>query len=347
MQPSYTLEKATELAGQALSYIDELAIPPTPEVFEVWFIYCAGSNADITRAIDILKSSGQAITAEQCAELHERFLSESNQGEKVRQAGDQINNTIKDMSGMVQDAKTATTNYNKSLESAKQKISKGQSSEELRAVLDGIMSDTDDVLNRNKKLEEELAKSSQMMQDLQKDLEAVRKEALTDSLTGLANRKSFDSEITRLVVDGAEDDVTFSLIMMDIDHFKAFNDNYGHQVGDQVLRLVALTLVEGIKGRDLACRYGGEEFALLLPDTTMKQALHVGDFLRKAVAGKDIVNRASGEKLGKITMSGGVAEVVPGESVDDLIARADAALYTAKHNGRNQMACAPVPRKPK
>lgn len=135
--------------------------------------------------------------------------------------------------------------------------------------------------------------------------------------------------------------------MIDIDHFKSFNDNFGHQIGDQVLRLVARTLTDGVKGRDIAARYGGEEFAIILPETPLSAGVTVGNALRKAVATKDVVNRNTGEKLGRITMSVGVAEYVPQENISELIERADAALYTAKQNGRNQVAAAPTPDKKK
>jgi diguanylate cyclase len=114
-------------------------------------------------------------------------------------------------------------------------------------------------------------------------------------------------------------------------------------VGDQVLRLVGRTLVDGIKGRDFAARYGGEEFAIILPDSNIMAGMAVGNSLRKAIAQKDVLNRSTGIKLGRVTMSVGVAELVIGESPEEMIERADAALYTAKHNGRNQVAAAPAP----
>lgn len=345
MQYSHSLEKSNGLAAQAIERMHELKLPPTPEVYELWYVYYAEMNAEVTRAIDILVANKQEISIERCRELHYRFLSDTKENERVREAGDRIHETIKGVTGAVSNVKSASTQYTTTLSEAKTKLSGDMSKDAMEKVLKNVMSDTENMMDQNKVLEEQLIKSSQVMQELRRDLETVKKEALTDGLTSLANRKAFDAEIERISAKAKEDGSVFSLLMMDIDHFKSFNDNFGHQVGDQVLRLVAYTLTEGVKGRDMPARYGGEEFAIILPDTPLQAALKVGDILRRAVAGKDVVNRANSEKLGRITLSGGVAEFVNGESVDDLISRADAALYTAKHNGRNQIAAAPAPRK--
>lgn len=345
MQYSHSIEKANTLASQALDRIKDLELPPTPEVYELWYVYYAEINAEVTRAIDILVANKQEISLERCRELHHRFLSDSKQNERVREAGDRIHETIKGVTGAVTNVKSATTQYTEALAEAKSKLTDDMSKEAMEKVLKNVMSDTENMMDQNKQLEEQLTKSSEVMQELRREMEMVRKEALTDGLTSLANRKAFDAEMERVIDQAKTNGSVFSLLMMDIDHFKSFNDNFGHQVGDQVLRLVAHTLTEGVKGRDMPARYGGEEFAIILPETPLQAALKVGEILRKAVAGKDIVNRSTGEKLGRITLSGGAAEFVNGESVEDLIARADAALYTAKHNGRNQIAAAPAPRK--
>jgi len=338
------IEKASEITAEALERIRAEKLAPTPDVFELWYVYYGQLNPEVVRAIDVLESSQQKITDARCQELHQRFLSETTQNERVKKAGDRISETIKTVGGAVVSVKTATSNYSSALEEVNQKLSdESLDIDEARAAIGDVMTNTQNMVEQNARLEEELNKSTEVMQELQRDLEMVKKEALTDGLTNLANRKAFDAEIIRIKKEAEDSGEPFCLIMMDIDHFKSFNDNYGHQVGDQVLRLVAKTLFDGVKGRDVVARYGGEEFAIILPETDLHGAVKVGDHLRKAVAGKEIINRNSGDKLGRITLSGGAAECVSSESIDDLVGRADKALYTAKHNGRNQVSAAKTP----
>jgi diguanylate cyclase len=130
-----------------------------------------------------------------------------------------------------------------------------------------------------------------------------------------------------------------SMMLFDIDYFKSFNDNYGHLTGDQVLRLVAMTLKQNIKGQDITARYGGEEFAVVLPNTALRQALTVADNIRRAVMSKELKKKSTGEILGRVTISAGVAVLSPRDDADSLIERADACLYAAKRNGRNRVIC--------
>lgn len=343
MQYTHDQELAAEYAKAAFDRLRHEKLPPTPDNFELWYVYFSGQSPEVTRAIDVLSANRQKISQERCRELYEKYLSNDHNEERIRKAGDQINVTIQSVTGVVKNVRTATSAYSGKLGGVNNRIAAIKDPAELQKVLSSIMADTQAMIAQNQKLEDELDRSSHVMEELQSDLERVRREAMTDGLTALANRKAFDLEIERIAAEAKQSGTAFSLLMLDIDYFKSFNDNYGHQVGDQVLRLVARTLTDGVKGRDIAARYGGEEFAILLPETNLQGAVHVGNVLRKAIAVKDVINRNTGDKLGRITMSVGAAEFASGEEVTDLIERADAALYTAKHNGRNQVAAAPIP----
>ncbi len=345
MRYPHDTKQAGEYAKEALDRISKEKLAPTPDLFELWYVYYSRLSPDITRAIEILVANNQKITTDRCKEIYQRFLNNSQNEEKVRDVGSKLSTTIKDVAGVVKNVRSATSQYSGTLEDVSGKLDKAENMEDLETLLRMVVSDTELMLRQNQQLESQLDKSTKVMETMQRDLETIRREALTDGLTGLANRKAFDDMIQQFAQESDEEDTVFTMLMVDIDHFKAFNDNFGHQVGDQVLRLVARTLVDGVKGKDLASRYGGEEFAILLPQTELKAGIAVAENLRKAVASKEVINRNTGEKLSRITMSVGVAERYKGEAIEELIERADAALYTAKHNGRNQVAAAPTPGK--
>jgi diguanylate cyclase len=122
-----------------------------------------------------------------------------------------------------------------------------------------------------------------------------------------------------------------------------FNDTYGHPVGDEVLRLVARTLGQGVRGGDLVARYGGEEFAILLPDTDQQAATVLANALRAKVESMSLIRRKNGDRLGRLTVSGGVAQAAPAEIPGKVLSRADAALYLAKNRGRNRIEVSAAP----
>ena len=196
---------------------------------------------------------------------------------------------------------------------------------------------TRDMEENNSKLEHSLKASKQEITQLQVNLEAVRNESLTDPLTSLANRKYFDQTLDKCMAQSAETGEPLTLLLTDIDHFKAFNDTFGHLTGDQVLRLVALAVKQNVKGQDVAARYGGEEFAVILPNTPLRSALTVAEHVRRAVMTKELMKRSTGEHLGRVTVSIGVASFQKGESAQSLIERADNCLYAAKRAGRNRV----------
>src|SRR6202035_1488032 len=226
-----------------------------------------------------------------------------------------------------------------SLSSATRQLSTAQNRDQVKTIVDTLLKSTREMRETNKALEERLTLSKSEISNLQQSLEAIRAESLTDPLTGLGNRKYFDRSIEMAVQNALATGEPLSLLMFDIDHFKSFNDSYGHLTGDQVLRLVGMSLKQTIKGQDITARYGGEEFAVVLPNTALRQALTVADHIRRAVMAKELKKKSTGEILGRVTISVGVSLLKPGDDTDALIERADACLYAAKRNGRNRVVC--------
>lgn len=342
MHYDHDLDLAKNLASEALARMQADGITPDPSNFEVWYAYYSNSHPEMRKAMDALMKT-RKLTSADCRSMHDQFLNDRRSQQVYQRASEQIYSTLEDVSTLIKNVKNSAGEYSETLEDVTEQLTTITSPEELATYLKSIAESTAQLIDQNQKLCDELDRSTAAMGELKRDMDRVRQEAITDSLTGLANRKAFDDHITRMIHDSDEEGKGFTLLLLDIDHFKSFNDNFGHQVGDQVLRLVARTLTDGIKGRDVAARYGGEEFTILLPDTNLDAGIVVAEGLRKALANKEIVNRSNGELLGRITMSVGVAQHYKGEDIEKIIERADAALYTAKHNGRNQVAAAPTP----
>lgn len=332
-----TNDAANSHANQALARLRSEGLSPLPQNFELWFAYYAQTHLDVVRALDTLIAQKQPITNAVCEGIHQRFLSDEKRSDSVREAGMRIEATITGVSEKVNVARSATQQFNTVLQTASTKLDTPNAPPEVQSALGDLLDNTRQMMARNQELEDALAQSCEAMQALGRDLEAVRKQALTDSLTSLANRKSFDTELARLCDSVLKGQAHFSLLMLDIDHFKVFNDTYGHPVGDEVLRLVAGTLAQSVRSGDLAARYGGEEFAILLPDTDLSAATQLASNLRAKVESMSLVRRKSGDKLRRVTVSGGVAQSLAGEYPGQVLARADAALYQAKAGGRNRV----------
>ena len=339
----HELDVADNFASKALDRMRQDGIPPVPQNFEVWYVYYANVNPKLRDEINERLLDQDIITERDCQDLYEKYLNFGHERETYQRAGDQINATLHEVSDLMQNVKDTTNQFTGTLKDASNQLNEAALPDEIKGVLKIITQETDKMLQYNTELEKRLDQSSNLMGELKRDMERIRQQAVTDGLTGLANRKAFDDQIGRLCRESKRDGLIFSIIMIDIDHFKAFNDTYGHQVGDQVLRLVSMTLINEVKGQDMAARYGGEEFVIILPGTNANAAQAVAENLRKAVEKKEVINRSTGDHLGQITVSCGVAQFYGTETVEDLIRRADVALYNSKNKGRNQVSMAPTP----
>lgn len=195
-----------------------------------------------------------------------------------------------------------------------------------------VMAAVANMTQANEKLQSELRSAEAKLAEQAAALQSQMEMARTDALTGALNRRAFDDEIQRRVSEYQRYRTPVSLLLFDIDHFKKFNDTYGHQTGDDVLCHVACTLSMVMRDVDLVCRYGGEEFAIILPATESPGAILAAERARTAI--ERMVVESNGQQL-KVTISGGIAESLAGEEVEALVARADQGLYASKKAGRN------------
>jgi diguanylate cyclase len=326
-------------AELALGQIRSLRQSAVPRNYEIWYVYATGYNSPLNKIINETLARNGHLTEADLEQIYETYLSHLKTTDRIDKVGARVIGEIDDVMRLIDDALEMSTSYDASLSGASEKLTSAQSHEEIRSVVDTLTKSTHEMRDTNKALEERLALSRTEISNLQQSLEAIRAESLTDPLTGLGNRKYFDRSIETLVQSAMASGEPLSLLMFDIDHFKSFNDSYGHLTGDQVLRLVGMSLKQTIKGQDITARYGGEEFAVVLPNTALRQALTVADHIRRAVMSKELKKKSTGEILGRVTISVGVSMLKPGDDTDSLIERADACLYAAKRAGRNRVIC--------
>jgi len=328
-----------QFADKALKAMLGHDIAPTPQNYAIWYTHAAGTLPELTRTLDILLSNKQPFTPDLNAELYARFFDASGQLTILTDAGGRLTHIVDQVRKHIETASGEASAFGRTLDDFSEAIGgDGKEPTTIRALVADLVVETQRVAERNHTLEEKLNKASSHVNELKQHLETVQKEAMTDALTGIPNRKSFDTRLREAARDAMESDEHLCLLLADIDHFKRFNDTYGHQLGDQVLRLVARTLTDSVKGRDTPARFGGEEFAIILPQTSLDDAQTVAEHIRLGLMRRKIVGRDKTQDYGSVTLSFGAAEYRPGEPLSNFVDRADAALYRAKRDGRNRVA---------
>jgi len=332
-------ERTLAFAEIALGQIKALSESASPRNFEIWYHYATGYNPDLNQSINERLAKNGTLSEADIEHIYTTYIAPNRVSERIDSVGKRVLDEIKHVLNTIDAAAGSATSYSESLADATEKLEGAIDTDALRAVIGRLVEGAREMELNNKKLEARLSASKEEIEELQQNLQTVRSESLTDPLTTLSNRKFFDQEFDKAIAEARAKSEPLSLLMCDVDHFKSFNDKFGHVTGDQVLRLVAVSLKQNVKGRDIAARYGGEEFAVALPNTALRSATTVADQIRRAVMTKELMKRSSGERLGRVTISIGAAALQPSDTPQMLIERADACLYAAKGNGRNRVIC--------
>ena len=332
-------ERTVAFADIALSQIKALHQPAIPRNYEVWYAYATGYSPSLNQVINETLAKNGTLTDADLEHVYSTYLAPTRLTDKIDTVNSRVMDEINQVMAMIDAAAGSASSYSESLADVQTQLGTAKDRDGVRAIVESLVQSAKEMQRNNDSLEAKLSASKQEINTLQQNLEVVRTESLTDPLTGLSNRKFFDESLDRLIAGATEHSEPLSLLMTDIDHFKVFNDTWGHLTGDQVLRLVAQSVKHNVKGQDIAARYGGEEFAVILPNTVLRSGLTVADHIRRAVMSKELMKRSTGQNLGRVTISIGVAQLHRGDTSQSLIARADACLYAAKRNGRNRVIC--------
>ena len=331
----YTLR----VAGTAIDRIKALSLPADPQGFELWYRYATGHDPELNGAINRALETTGRLSIREAEEIYHQYLASSRPETKINDAGSRLSIEVDKIVELLDELILSTSQGRDDCAEASVKLGQSSDSNAVRAIADALIKSLRAIEMRNAALEQRLSASKRELEAVQGALATMSIEASQDPLTALANRREFERAIEEMVEGAHRQQAPLSLLMIDIDHFKAFNDRFGHVMGDSVLRLVGAVLKQSIKGQDLAARYGGEEFTVILPNTTIANADIVAQQLCRQIASRELKRRSDGESLGSITVSIGVAAYRRGERSRTLIERADAALYAAKSAGRNCTRC--------
>lgn len=345
MQPRADIETvirgpgAYGLARTAMDAMETLRVWPTATNYELFLHYAGDPEGPIAAEISRLIEIGEALTEAMAEDLAAQHLPKQRLNEQIRDAGDQLSRELESVATAIHKAQKSNEAYGLTLAKANSELGGADAAGVQRLILT-LAGATRKVQKENGGLERRLADSTAEVNRLKAHLEQVRRDATTDSLTNLANRKAFDEEAGKAIVDAQATGESLTLAVFDIDHFKSFNDTWGHQTGDQVIRFVASVIGRTAAPPRFAARYGGEEFAMIFPNEDAGIVAGVLEDVRLEISSRMLKRRSTNEDLGQITVSAGLAQMLPGEGLDSLMDRADEALYASKHAGRNRVSAA-------
>ncbi|WBT04759.1 GGDEF domain-containing protein [Brevundimonas vesicularis] len=325
--------QAYDLARNVIGEMEKAGVWPTPLNFELWLHYISDPDGPLAQEIRRLLAQSAVITDKTSEMLAAEFLPRGRLPDQIRDVGAVLDRELASVASAIAMAHKTQHDYGETLADASQCMETVDDPSSLKDLVGGLSTATNRVRRETAILEKRLEKSNKEVIRLRENLEQVRRDAMTDALTNLANRKAFDE---RLEAACAEDDgAPLSLAILDIDHFKRFNDTWGHQTGDQVLRYVS-TVLSNICGKTrFAARFGGEEFAIIFPGEGAGVVMAALESIRNDVASRALRRRSTNDDLGSVTVSAGFAQRRKGETAASLLERADAALYESKRAGRN------------
>ncbi len=257
--------------------------------------------------------------------------------ERLEKVGQELDDEVFGIVRMLKQHIEFSGSHSEVLTKVNKSLSTLNTADQIRAIVQLLLNENVKVQSEVGILNSHLQQSQAQIEKLRSSLSESQKLGMLDAVTSLKNRHWLDANLPKEVRNAADSEEPLSLIMADVDYFKKINDTFGHAVGDEILRRFAELLSKNIKGRDTAVRYGGEEFIVVLPQTKIDGAQYLGEQIRGQLESKKWMHHRTGQPIGQVTASFGIAQWRIGEKPESLLERADAKLYEAKAAGRNRI----------
>jgi len=335
MSPENDPKQASEYLRQVIPMLSKQGLPPTPVNYSVLYSYLAGNSQALNENIDTCLNNKRPLTPSTIQKLYEQYIHGNAQLQQQAKIQLALEKFLSEAGSEIQQVTDNASDYNDSLSQHSESLSLSDDPQSASMVLQQVMQDTRDMIRSNKEMQARMQETNSEISKIKSELEAVKAGAEKDALTGLKNRGTFDKTIGDIV--RSSDNASATLIMLDIDHFKRINDNFGHLVGDRVIRYLSALLTQVVGNEHHIARYGGEEFAIVIKNKPIELSQKFAEKIRVAMSNSKLQRKDSGESIGKVTISAGIASLKAGDTVDDFIGNADKALYEAKETGRNKI----------
>lgn len=321
---------------RAFEYIKQFGLDPTPPHYALFYDYAMGIRSERQDALRRLIAEDRVNVATLAA-LDDASADDGSLSlEAMREANDALCQSAARARNIVEEHASGVSAFKANVSASSDHLTSSPTNEDLKLLVHNLILACSTIQERNSEIEQQLSEVRKDFVELEKTLAEISKQATTDALTGLLNRRGFDNAIADCLSSAARTAKPLCLAICDIDNFKSFNDLHGHLVGDQVIKFIAKTLKDNVRETDITSRFGGEEFALLLPSTTVAEARILAERIREAVASKRITKRSTKETIGQVTISIGIALYGMGQYPADFFQTADRNLYRAKAGGKNQ-----------
>lgn len=325
---------ANDLFARIGGFLKTHRLDPTPVNYDLAYHFLGGNDPVVTAAVEAAIARDGILRSEIAAQIAEEANNKIS-SELLEKLVDQAHQSMTLAASLVGQSRTDVHAYGSALDKGAAALDKG--GESATRALELMVEVTRTMIGKTQNAERRLAEMGSQMQSLQTDLAEAQAVAESDPLTGLANRRAFQARLAGAMAQANAEDTPLSVAFCDIDHFKKINDDHGHDTGDRILKMVADALAEGAGEDAYVGRFGGEEFLILFDGIMARRAAMRVDAIRDELSGRHLVSKTTGEPLGTVTFSAGVAQLLSGEEEGGMLKRADEALYNAKNGGRNRV----------